>query len=94
MSTSIYYESNVSPPKLDVLGVYDWPIWQKEPSRFDWTYDEPETCYILEGEVEVQPHDGSPAVLLKRGDLASFPAGFSCTWEVRKAVRKHYKLGA
>ena len=27
------------------------------------------------------------------GDLVTFPAGMSCTWKVRKPVKKHYKFG-
>ncbi len=27
-------------------------------SEFPWTYDEPETCYFLEGEVTVTGEDG------------------------------------
>ncbi|MEK7797095.1 MAG: cupin, partial [Pseudomonadota bacterium] len=33
----ILVEHNPSPAKLDVIGVYDWPIWNKEPSTFPWT---------------------------------------------------------
>ncbi|MFP3875020.1 MAG: cupin domain-containing protein, partial [Thiohalophilus sp.] len=24
------------------------------------------------------------------GDLVTFPAGMSCTWEIREPVKKHY----
>ena len=27
------------------------------------------------------------------GDLVTFPQGMDCTWEIGKAVRKHYKFG-
>lgn len=88
----IYVEHNPSPAKLEVLGVYDWPIWNKEESTLSWTYDQPETCYILRGEAMVTPADGGTVLALKRGDLVTFPAGFSCTWQITKAVRKHYRL--
>ncbi|HBH36717.1 MAG TPA: cupin, partial [Gammaproteobacteria bacterium] len=26
----IYCEHNPSPAKLEVIGVYDWPVWSKE----------------------------------------------------------------
>jgi len=26
------------------------------------------------------------------GDLVTFPAGLSCTWDVKKALRKHYQF--
>ena len=59
---------------------------------FPWTYDEQETCYVLEGEVVVTPDGGAP-VTVKAGDLATFPAGMSCIWDVRVLIRKHYQFG-
>ena len=78
--------------KLNELNVSAWPIWEKEVSRFPWTYDEKETCYILEGEVVVYPEDGDP-VEFGPGDLVVFPEGLNCTWEIKKPVRKHYQFG-
>ncbi len=77
---------------LKSMGVQNWPIWTKEASEFPWTYEETETCYFLEGEVEVTPQGGTP-VRMGKGDLVTFPAGMSCTWKVRKDVRKHYRFG-
>jgi hypothetical protein len=88
----ILYERNPSPAKLDVLGVFHWPIWEKEVSTFPWSYDQQETCYFLAGEAVVTPEGGEP-VTLRKGDLVTFPAGLRCTWEVRSPVRKHYELG-
>jgi uncharacterized cupin superfamily protein len=88
----IFIEHNPSPAKLDVIGVYDWPIWTKEVSTFPWKYDQRETCYLLEGDVTVTPDGGQP-VRIVAGDLVTFPAGLSCTWEIREAVRKHYDFG-
>ena len=42
----ISVEHRVTPAKLDVLGVDEWPIWSKEVSEFDWTYEQMETCYM------------------------------------------------
>jgi uncharacterized cupin superfamily protein len=78
--------------RLERLGVFRWPVWTKEVSVFPWTYDEPEICYFLEGDVVVTPDDGEPCPVGK-GDLVTFPAGMSCTWEVRVPVRKHYRFG-
>jgi uncharacterized cupin superfamily protein len=77
---------------LKALGVLSWPIWTKEASEFPWTYEETETCYFLEGEVEVTPEGGTP-VTMRKGDLVTFPAGMSCTWKIRRDVRKHYRFG-
>lgn len=80
------------PDRLRELGVEDWPTWECGVSRFPWTYNEQETCYVLAGEVVVTPDGGAP-VIVKAGDLAVFPAGMSCTWDVRTPIRKHYRFG-
>lgn len=91
MST-IEIEHAPTPDRLEALGVGHWPIWEKAPSTFPWTYDECETCYLLAGEVLVTPDGGAP-VRIGVGDLVTFPAGMSCTWEVRRGVRKRYRFG-
>lgn len=78
--------------RLNSLGVSSWPTWSKEVSKFPWTYSEQEIAYILEGEVTVTPKDGEP-VSFGAGDLVTFPSGLSCTWEVKKPLRKHYQFG-
>ncbi len=83
---------NPSEKELEELGVKSWSIWTKEVSEFPWRYDEEETCYLLEGEVVVTPQEGE-AVTIGKGDLVTFPKGMSCTWEVRKPVRKHFQFG-
>lgn len=82
----------VRQPSEDTLkqeGIATWGIWTKEVSTFPWTYDATETCYFLEGDVVVTPEEGEP-VQMGKGDLVTFPKGMSCTWEIRKAVKKHY----
>lgn len=74
---------------LNQLGVPKWEIWQKEVSKFPWTYDSQETCYFLTGDVTVTPDGGQP-VQMGEGDLVTFPAGMSCTWEITRDVKKHY----
>lgn len=78
--------------KLASLGVTNWSTWSKEVSEFPWTYSSQEIAYILEGEVTVTPNDGSAAVSFGAGDLVTFPVGLSCTWHVKKALRKHYQF--
>jgi len=74
------------------LGANSWPTWSKEVSKFPWTYGEREIAYVLEGEVVVTPIGGE-SVSFGKGDLVTFPSGMSCTWEVKKALRKHYQFG-
>lgn len=90
--SKIEVEREPAAEALKERGVFDWPIWTKEASTFPWTYDSSETCYLLEGEVVVTPDGGEP-VEIRKGDLVTFPAGMSCTWEVRRPVRKHYVFG-
>jgi uncharacterized cupin superfamily protein len=77
--------------KLKALNLFTWPIWSKEVSSFDWYYDEKEICYFLEGEVTVKTPEGE--VSFGKGDLVTFPQGLKCVWNIKKAVKKHYKFG-
>ena len=88
----IKVERKPSKERLDELGVSSWPIWSKESSKFPWSYDDQETCYFLEGDVVVTP-EGEEPVVVGQGDLVTFPTGMSCTWEIRKDVKKHYRFG-
>jgi uncharacterized cupin superfamily protein len=54
------------------MGVFSWPVWEKEVSRFPWSYDSIEECYILEGDVTVEPKAGKP-VSFGKGDFVTFP---------------------
>jgi uncharacterized cupin superfamily protein len=80
-----------SQEQLVKLGVFDWPIWEKEVSRFPWSYDSIEECYFLEGDVIVETQDGKQ-VRFGKGDFVIFPKGLSCIWDIKKAVRKHYNF--
>lgn len=75
--------------KLTQMGVYSWPIWEKEVSTFDWHYDQTEVCYILAGSIRVEPRNGVP-VEFGPGDFVTFPKGMDCVWKISKPVRKHY----
>ncbi len=92
MSQDIKIERQPSEQRISGMGVKNWPVWAKEASEFPWRYDEPETCYFIEGDVVVTPEGGQP-VEMGKGDLVTFPAGMSCRWRIRKPVRKHYNFG-
>lgn len=90
--SKITVEHAPSEARLKELGVSSWPTWSKEVSKFPWSYSEQEVAYVLEGEVVVTPNGGEP-VSFGAGDLVTFPTGLSCTWEVKKPLRKHYRFG-
>ena len=89
--SEIKIEKQPNEDRLSSLGVRDWDIWTKEVSDFPWTYDAQETCFFLQGEVEVTPEGGAP-VRMGAGDLVTFPSGMSCRWKITKPVRKHYSF--
>ena len=77
--------------ELKKMGVFNWPIWTKEVSQFDWHYDDTEECYILEGDISVETKDGK-SVTFGPGDFVTFPKDLSCVWKIKKPVRKHYNF--
>ena len=81
----------LSKDELNKLGVFSWPIWEKEISRFPWSYDSIEECYFLEGEVTVETKNGK-TLSFGKGDFVTFPNGLSCVWDIKKPVRKHYNF--
>ncbi len=78
------------PSEAETQTCKSWPIWQCEPSTFDWQYTQQETCLIIEGEVTVK--DAEDSVSFGPGDLVVFPCDLECTWHIDKAVRKHYSF--
>ena len=87
--SKITIEHNVTPAKLDVLFVDEWPVWSKEVSEFDWEYDRKETCYIIEGKAEITTEDGE-TVTIEAGDMVFFPKGLKCVWKIIEPIEKHY----
>jgi uncharacterized protein len=79
----------ISDEEATSRGLRNWPIWEKEISSFEWTYDEDEECYFLEGEVVVRI--GDKEYQLKKGDFVRFKKGLTCHWTVKQPVRKHLK---
>jgi len=76
--------------ELRARGVFSWPIWEKEVSRFDWSYDSVEECYFLAGNVIVETPAGE--ISIGPGDFVTFPKGLRCVWRVLEPVRKQYRF--
>ena len=73
-------------------GMKNWPIWECEPSKFNWHYDDKEVCLVIEGQANIRTIKGE-IYIIKAGDLVKFPKGLDCEWEVTKSIKKHYRLG-
>ena len=73
-------------------GIKSWPIWECEPSKFQWRYDDREICFIIEGQATIRTKKDE-VYFIKSGDLVEFPSGLDCEWEVNKRITKHYRLG-
>jgi uncharacterized cupin superfamily protein len=88
---SSYFKNNNRIVTRENLDIYNWSIWTKEISNFDWHYDSIEECYILQGEVEVTTLQGTKTRFGK-GDFVTFPKDLDCTWNIIQPVRKHYRF--
>ena len=86
----ITVDSSPSEALLKEMGAVYWTKWEKEVSVFPWEFVTTKTAFILEGECEMTPTDGSPSTSFKAGDLVVFPLGYKGTWEVKKALKKRY----
>jgi len=80
----------LSADELRGWGVFAWPVWTKEISSFDWSYDISEQCYFLEGKVLLQTDEGKYE--FGKGDFVTFPKGMKCVWNVQIPVKKHYRF--
>ncbi len=80
----------LSESEIENKGINSWPIWEKEISRFPWTYNGNEECLILEGEFTVETDKGN--FNIKTGDFVTFSDGLSCVWDIKKPVKKHYNF--
>jgi uncharacterized cupin superfamily protein len=58
-----------------------------------WIPDRRETIHVLEGAVRIEFEDGRPALELRPGDLASFPAGVAMTWLVTTPFKELWFFG-
>lgn len=79
------------PEWLKKNGVWNWPVWEKDASTFDWHYSSEETCYILAGRATVTC--GGEKITISGGDWVVFPKGLKCVWTITERIRKHYSFG-
>ncbi len=81
----------INQEELEKLNVTNWPVWEKEISKFDWFYDKTEECFILEGEASVIDTEGK-VYAFGKGDFVSFSKSLSVTWNIKKNIKKQYRF--
>jgi len=80
----------LSEKEVEKRGIHNWPIWEKEISKFPWTYEDKEECLIIKGEFTVETDEGTFEVV--PGDFVSFAQGLHCVWDIKKPVKKYYNF--
>ncbi len=81
------------PPPSPPSGASRGGTWGCPVSKFDWSYSEDETCYLLEGDVVVTDNKTGATMRVKAGDVAFFPQGMKCVWDVSVPIQKHFSFG-
>jgi uncharacterized protein len=76
--------------EIEERQIKKWPIWEKEISRFEHSYDGDEECLFLEGEVVIETKDSNYSI--SPGDFVIFQDGLECIWDIKRPVRKHYNF--
>ena len=70
-----------------------WTKWDsKSRKKFPYNYTAEEQVLILEGSAELTPDDGSPPIVIGKGDQVTFHKGFKCKWKITKRMKKHYTV--
>ncbi|MBN1597102.1 MAG: cupin domain-containing protein [Bacteroidales bacterium] len=80
------------PTNDEIQSTNNWNTWGKEASEFPWSYEETETCYILEGEAYVADNKDNK-IKFGKGDMVRFFRGTDCVWTITKDLKKRYKFG-
>ena len=91
MDKTVKMEAHKATP-AEIAKTKSWGTWSKEPSEFPYSYEEMETCYILEGEAEVTDNKGNKTSF-KAGDWVVFHPGLECVWRISKTIKKKYVFG-
>jgi len=76
--------------EIEERQIKKWPIWEKEVSRFEHSYDGDEECLFLEGEVVIETEDSNYSI--SPGDFVIFQDGLKCVWDIKRPVIKHYNF--
>lgn len=84
---------------LEELDVANWPTWTTS-DKPKWTVGNQnvdkvmpysELSYVIKGKLEIIPPSGDK-VIIREGDLVTFPEGFCSSWRVLEELTWHYYL--
>lgn len=79
------------PSAAEIAKARSWDTWSCGSSTFAWHYDQKEVCFVTEGEAVVTDNEGN-SISFSAGDWVEFEADLSCTWNVKKDIKKHYNF--
>ena len=71
--------------------VYLTGLWWVQPATFRWLFFGNETFHVLEGRATITIDDGT-SVLVKPGDIISFPMNTPSVWEVHEPLKKVFVI--
>jgi len=66
-------------------------LWLVKPATFRWLFFGDETFHVLEGSATITVDDGT-SVLVKAGDIISFPMNTPSVWEVHETLKKMFVI--
>ena len=88
MGVIIEYMKIIIIKNKNISNYNSWPVWECEPSKFNWEYEQEEHCFIIEGRATIT--GGGSTVKISKGDYVIFPKGLSCSWKIDSTIKKYY----
>ena len=91
---NVRVERQVSPKRLEELGVSRWSIWKTGKSRLPWDWHVDQLVYIEEGEVRVVPDGSKKYMQFVAGDLVRYPKWFEADLFFNGPYQERYRFRA
>ena len=91
---NVRVERQVSPKRLEELGVSKWSVWKTGKCRLPWDWHVDQLVYIEEGEVRVVPDGSKKYMQFVAGDLVLYPKWFEADLWFNGAYQERYRFRA
>ncbi|KAK9113719.1 hypothetical protein Syun_020516 [Stephania yunnanensis] len=91
---NVKVERNVSPKRLEELGVSRWSTWKTGKCQFGWDWHVDQLVYIMEGEVRVVPEGSELFMRFVAGDLVRYPKWFEANLFFNAPYEERYSFRA